>query len=232
MSASRQYVARVIKYAKIIHKLGQAKLILAAGMPRSGSTLLYNIIRLCLENKYQDALVSCWIEDVLDFPRGKIYLIKLHSIDGIYRIFSWRASLIFYSYRDIRDVLVSRERKWGKKPSIAICKKYIQPDVAAKKYANYIFKYEDFSNNLEGTIRFIANKLGIEVDTSKVLNDLPSAWVDSRKNTGYDKITIMHGGHSTGTEPGTWRTSLPTELQNRIKEEFSWWLKENNYDLE
>lgn len=218
---------KIINVVKIILKLGLSKLVLSSGMPRSGSTLLFNIIRLCLEKKYQNGLVSGWVGDLMELPNGKIYLIKLH---GIRRIYTYRASLIFYSYRDVRDALVSVERKFGTTPSIDLCRSYIKEYVLAKKYANYMFKYEDFSDNLESTIHFISKILNIKLDSAEILKNIPSVSLDLL-NEGYDKKTLLHGGHSTGTESGAWKNSLSIKLQDQINNEFHWWFKENNYDL-
>ena len=70
-------------YVRSVH------LILSAGMPRSGSTWLYNVIRLLISNSPQSVenFISGWVNDfdnVYDLKKAsydKYILIKIHNYD-------------------------------------------------------------------------------------------------------------------------------------------------------
>lgn len=227
MNVLKNTLLLITRTAKFFLKLGTAKLIIASGMPRSGSTLLYNITRLCLEEKYKSSIHAGYINEFSHFPKASVYLLKTHNVSLFLRL---RASMIFYSYRDIRDALVSSQRKFNKEPSIELCRSWIEEYKIAKKHATSLFKYEDFTKNVEEAIFIISKNIGVEIDAREILKKTPKVWLDKRNNLYHDKKTLLHGGHSTGTKRGAWKTNLSQEMQEEIIQEFAWWLHENNYD--
>lgn len=68
-------------------------LILAAGMPRSGSTWLYNALRLMLPQPHH----SAWVEDHKSDHPAAVHLVKLHRE---HQALARRAQKIFLSYRE------------------------------------------------------------------------------------------------------------------------------------
>lgn len=201
---------------------------MSGGMPRSGSTLLFNILRLCLKEVARGGLAAGWIEDLLSLPPGKIYLVKTHQFD---KFLLWRAKHVFYSYRDVRDALVSGQRKFSIVPSVSLCREYINEYLLARKYADLMLKFEYFTANTEESVAEVVRVLGVNVDVSLIVSQLPSVGVATGKVDGYDKETLLHNGHSTGTQSGSWRENLPVVLQRQINDEFAWWFEENGYDL-
>ena len=129
-------------------------------------------------------------------------------------------------------MLVSNERRFNKYPTKERCRQWIKVQKIAKKYANYIIKYENFSNDLENTISIISQRLNIRVNPIDRIKKLPSVYVDGRTRTVCDKKTLLNGGHSTGTYPGEWRKELPDKLKLEINTEFKWWFEENGYEPE
>jgi len=205
-----------------------ADLVLAAGMPRSGSTLLYNIVRLCLVQLHGEKLLAGWISDIRRSPVRPVCLVKTHQIGLLYL----RASRIFYSYRDVRDALVSSQRKFGLVPAIELCRTWIKEDATARKHASAVFRYEEFTVNQSAAIERVASVLGIDVDVSAVLESIPGTSTDRSATTGYDKQTLQHGGHATETGTGAWRTELDRRLLDSINDNFGWWIDQNGYDRE
>ncbi len=55
------------------------QLILSAGMPRSGSTWLYNAMRIMLKSDIGIDLGAGWIQDIEKFKDHDTILLKLHS---------------------------------------------------------------------------------------------------------------------------------------------------------
>jgi len=220
------------RHIKVITKLGFSRVIVTAGMRRSGSTLLYNILRLCLEHKYKDKLVANQLVYIDKVPKAGVYLFKTHLPGNLLR---YRANTVFYSYRDIRDALISEQRIFGTKPSIEYCREVIKNDMGCRRNADAIFRFEHFVDNVEETIEIVAKKLKIKVNTEAIVSQLPEAWVNTYTEKimfqGYDKKTLMFPGHATGTKVGEWRELLDEKLQKQISEEFGWWLQENNYEL-
>jgi len=207
-------------------RIGLSKLIISDGMPRSGSTLIFNIIKLILLSDKCYKVSYGWIKDLHTLDRGNIYLIKTQGIDW-WKVL--RAHKVFYSYRDIRNILISRYRMFGKKPSIEMVRKYIQHFKYMESKADLMLRYEDIVNDLYDTVKRIAKYLEINVVINDILNELPSA--SDHQGFNYSKETLLHPNHRTGTVDGEWRTLLPSTLQNQINTEFDWWFKANNYPI-
>ena len=220
-------MANILKDIALFSHLGTARVFLAAGMPRSGSTLLYNIVRLCLEQMYGEELLSGWISDIRKAPMRPVCLIKAHNVG----LLNLRAKELFYSYRDIRDALVSAQRKFGTDPSLELCRSWIKEDQMARKYASAVFRYEEFTVDQQGAIERVAEILNTSIDISAVLEAIPGAGKDGVVSNGYDKETLLHGSHGTNTGQGDWRTEIDKKLVDDINTEFFWWFEKYQYDL-
>ena len=91
----------------------RSKIVLCTGMPRSGSTWLFNAVRLLLQSEAAE-VCSYWKGDfdALKFLRSagpeKILLLKIHRHSPV---LEKKAAVIFYSIRDIRDVIASKIRR-------------------------------------------------------------------------------------------------------------------------
>lgn len=169
-----------------------------------------------------------WISDIRRTPVRPVCLVKTHQIGILYL----RASRIFYSYRDVRDALVSSQRKFGLRPSIELCRAWIMEDMAVRKHACASFRYEDFAVNQKTTVERVAGVLGVNVDTTTVFDSIPETSKKRSATVGYDRKTLMHGGHATGTSAGTWRSVLDRRLLDSIHGEFGWWFEQNGYCME
>jgi len=211
----------------VLRRAGRSRLVLAAGMPRSGSTMLFNIVRLCLEQNYPGQLSAGWIGEIHRLPPAPVWLLKVHTVP---RLLAWRANAIFCSFRDVRDALVSAQRKFGAEPSLERCREYVREDQAARAYADCRLRYEELTAQPESAIEQVGRALAVPVDVAQVLRQLPHP--DARAPaSGYDRTTLLHPNHATRTVAGDWRQVLPPELQVRIAEEFADWLRANGYPL-
>ena len=211
---------------KLLLKIGFNQLVLSAGMHRSASTLLYNILRLCLHEKFGGSLTAGWIGDVDRLTKNRMNLIKIHTFHPISAI---RAKYIFYTYRDIRQALVSANLKLNLPLSINTCRYMINQYQLSKKYADLMLSYEDIVNDTEQQIIRIANIIKVDVDPQSIIKNLPSIMSERSRSKGYDRITQMHGGHSSGAHQDEWKTVLTNQLKEQIGEEFDWWFKETGY---
>lgn len=218
---------KIIKLIKIAYKLSHKPLIVSAGMPRSGSTLLFNILREVLRVKWKGNLSCGWVGDIMELPKGNAFLIKTHNLSPIYR---WRAQHIFYTYRDVRVATVSRQRMFNLPITLESIRSAIKEYEFAKKSCHSLIKYEKLIENPIPFIKNIGQILNIEVDFENLIR---STFEQKKPNTNskYSKDTLLHQKHFTHTKDDEWRTIIPIELQKSINKEFSWWFSECGYPL-
>ncbi len=230
MSSKKSIIRRksVKEVISFYFKIRFSNLIFSAGMPRSGSTLMYNIIRQILMQHYDGTLSSGWVEEIFDLPQADTFLIKAHNLDKFQLI---RANCIFYSYRDMRDALVSLSRKFGCQPSLEIARKWIEQYKIAEKHAQMMVRYEDMVMDIPTTVHAIAQHLQIQIDVSRVIASLPVMDAQDVIDGQYSKVTLLHRNHATGTICGEWRTVLDKKLQKQLASEFSDWFQLNRYPL-
>lgn len=204
-------------------------LVLSAGMPRSASTWLYNVLRLSLTNTQGCNWECGWIDD-LDTPQEKRpALIKLHTEN---KGLADAADLIFYSFRDIRDALASMKRKFGHTPTLALASHLIEADTFWKQRASFVMKYELMIESPIQTVESILNFLCIEgVNPNSLLSELNSIDFEScpSENALYNKVNLYHKGHITNGGVGVWNEDLDKGFVTELESEFRWWFKENGF---
>ncbi len=224
-------IPNLLKYPKKIARLSSKPLIVSAGMPRSGSTLLFNVVREILLVKWKNRLSSGWEGDVAELPKGDAFLLKTHTISMYYRL---RASYIFYSYRDVRVAAVSRSRKFNTPITLAQIGSEIREYERAKSASDFLVKYENFINEPDEVIRQLANILGICIEPTVIREkcfSLASPEADNTKRF-YSRETLLHKDHFTYTQDDEWRKVIPADLQRKINREYSWWFNECGYVLD
>lgn len=223
--------------ARLLWRLRWARVYLAAGMQRSGSTMLFNVIRLCLEERYAAGVSGGWIRDLGTLPIRDAVVLKVHDFNPV---LCRRAAKIFYSFRDVRDALVSLRRKFGHEPSIDLCRDLLRNYLVAERLGAPMFQFETFVADIPGTVGRVAGILGFPVDVAAVAARVPAAdgggeaaaGTGSGTDENYDKTTLLHGHHGTGTGNGAWRDELSPELRRAIAAEFGWWLDRHGYSRE
>jgi len=218
--------ANIEKAGWLLRHFGFKKLIFSAGMPRSGSTLLFNMLKLILESEHKEKLQSGWVEEIDELKTADVYLIKTHHLN---RMFIWRAGHTYYTFRDIRDVLVSREKKFKKEPNIGIVRYYIRQFEVAKKNSVRMFQYEKMISDKKNVLEQLAIDLEVSIDSEVLLKQLPDPAGAGSDKGWHDKDTLLHNGHVTGTEKREWERALPAKLQNQIHQEFDWWFQKYGY---
>lgn len=219
--------SNIKRLSKISLKLSTKPLILSAGMPRSGSTLLFNILREISLQKWPD-LSYGWEGDILELSKGTAYLVKVHRINRYYRL---RTQYSFYTYRDVRVTAVSSMRKFGVEPNIDNFRSNINEYMIAKRHCNLILKYENLISNPISGIEKIAEKLGVKIDQQVVFENTFFLKAPVNISNSYSKETLLHKEHFTHTKDDDWRTVLSKELQEEVNSEFSWWFNECGYPL-
>ena len=218
--------SNIEKAGWLYRHFGFKRLIFSAGMPRSGSTLLFNMLKLILESEYEGKLQYGWVEEADEIPPADLYLIKTHHLS---RMYIWRAYRSYYTFRDIRDVLVSRQKKFKNEPSIGIVRYYIRQFEVAKKNGVRMFQYEKMISAKRQILEELSYDLKLPIEPESILGQLPDPTNAGSETGWHDKDTLLHEGHVTGTKNREWEDVLPIELQKQIHSEFEWWFKKNGY---
>lgn len=208
-------------------------LTLSAGMPRSGSTLIYNLLRLTIAELIgpKHTFSYGWIEDMQSTPAAGYTLLKIHDFDS--QLCS-EASLIVYSYRDVRDVVASMQRKFGAQPSLTLANSYLEQYQKWSEVAHFSVRYESLDNSLmRNLISEVADHFQAgPVDADMIITEL--AQLSKRiPNQGqrYDSVTLYHPQHITAGEHGSWVEQLETKLVNAIEAKHYQWLEDHGYPL-
>lgn len=204
-------------------------LIISAGMPRSGSTWLFNVIRLLLENANYSPpqFTSGWIDDI-DLSDPNV-LVKIHRYDE--NIIA-KSDLIFYSYRDLRDAIASAYRKFNRIPSIDYAKFLVEQDEVWRSKATFTMRYEAMLDNPGLIIEEISKILGIKNPSTNILIEKVNTLnYDSygEKNSTYNESNLYHHGHKTNGAYRSWEDGLDESLAKCIYLEFESWFKMHQY---
>ena len=214
--------------SKLVDFLKDKPFVLSAGIMRSGSTMIYNVLRQILLIKYGDGLAAGWQNDMANPPVGDFYLIKTHNIAPF---FEANPEHIFFTYRDLRVVEVSMNKFFGTPLSAEAIGYYILEYYRARENGATTIKYEELIKNPKSYILAIANSLKINVNVDaicdKVLNLKPP--IDGVE---YSKETLLHPEHITGTKDDEWRKLMPDEMQNKIRQDYAWWFEKCGYPVE
>lgn len=205
-------------------------LILSAGLNRSGSTWLYNAVRLLIKgsNCFPGIVCAGWVDDINVQDNNKHYVIKLHEFNE--ELVS-KADFIFYSYRDMRDVLASLKRKFRTEPSLHLADSLFKKDKLWRDVAHFSMKYEDMTKDNLFILRQLSKSLGInDVDLDKVNDKLQSLSFSSEGDKGlYNKSNLYHQNHITNGMWGSWQGELDNSLVTEIVLAYNDWFVENKY---
>ena len=205
-------------------------IVISSGMPRSGSTLLFNILRELLSYKWGcENFSSFWIYDINFKNRSSKFLIKTHTMN---RAFGIRAYKNFYCYRDIRTVLVSSSKFFNRPPSMQFVDKLIKIYRAAMYNCDAVYSYEQLVEDPREVIRKSANILNIDL-SSTYLNNIVQE-TSSLKSSGgshYSAKTLMHKNHCTNTQEEEWKNFLDKKLLEDIYKKYDWWFEETGYKM-
>mgnify|MGYP003856722567 CR=1 FL=1 len=204
-------------------------LIFAASMQRSASTWLFNVARVLLSS--QEALAekfsSGWIGDLDKMPMKPVMLVKVHDFHP--KIID-QASFIFYSFRDVRDVLASMYRQFGQEPTLDAASSAIENHECWLRYAGFVMKYEDMAANKLVIVQSLAEKLGIkEYEATKVVEEVDGLKKTNSDSAKYDTTNLYHKGHITDGRHGSWEGILNKDLEKKIVDKHYDWFKRYGY---
>jgi len=210
-----------------------------AGMPRSGSTWLYNAVRIAVQQAMggcsDNGFVGFWVEKAPDITPGAVSCVKIHGYDR--RVVKY-SDVVFYSYRDVRDVLASLERFSGVSPSIEQADNLIRSDKFWRAEADFVMRYEDMIQSPFETMSGILSAFPDYMDTRKLdcerlLGELQSEMTCEGSSKGsYNKETLIHQGHRTHGGHRSWVGQLDPTFVGLIEDRHRQWLLNNQYETD
>lgn len=205
-------------------------LVLAAGMPRSGSTWLYNALRLLLARNGLPYSAG-WLTDLEHRVGAVPVLLKVHDFDPA---LVERAAGIAYSFRDLRDALASARRKFGRTPSLPHARRLLEAHQQWLPRADFVMRYETMLQDPPGTLQALAAAFGLEAGDTEVLSAelgrLDYAASDDG-NGRYNTVNLMHRDHVTDGAHGSWRGTLEDDFVRDLEREFPQWFADNGYSI-
>jgi hypothetical protein len=181
-------------------------LIVCAGRSRSGSTLLYNIIRLTLIEAFgKEKVYARGLRNYKHNHEKKYNVVKLHDTDDAH--FENNATYVFSSRRNEEEQRESviRFRKIMKNQNISkkSLDEFIEYDFTRYRkwvtHRNFVktFDYEDLVHNKEKVIKYICKILKINVDSDLVIEKVNNLKMPDKK-TKIDPETCLTWKHITG----------------------------------
>lgn len=208
------------------------KVVLAAGAFRSGSTWLYNAIRLVLQS-HGVPFAAGWVDDLAkDTGAGREYLlVKLHEPSDEWAGRAWR---VFTSHRDPRDVAASAA-DFLKLTDTADLLRSVERAVGDHAYwstrAQYDMAYEAMRGDPAAVLAAIAEVLGFPLEAgelARIAADL-EAIPEPRDAAKYDSTSLLHPVHRFDGAPGGWARRLAPAQAAEIAARYGEWMARHGY---
>ena len=211
------------------------RLILAASMPRAGSTWMYNAARLVLLQSPTVArsFGAGWVGDIDKLPRKRTLLIKIHDYSAP---LLQHATQVIYCYRDIREALASLERKFGTPPTLALADHMVAQYNHWIKHAQIVMSYEEMMQDKAKVVNTLAQLFNVHLSTpASVLNELSQLSYASSPDTrsfnhsSYNATNLYHPQHITSGKIGSHGHQLDPELAQAIVDKHRDWFIARGY---
>lgn len=202
------------------------RLVLAAGMPRSGSTAVFNLARLLLEGQRRP-LTSGWIEDVTE-PVQAALLLKVHEW---HPELAQRADLVLTSHRDLRAVarsLAALDWLWPGDGAFDHLAHLVQAHDRWSAVAALDLRYESMVQDWQAATRKVARALGVDpprTEMEAIAQQVAQMKTAVPAGRDYDPVTLMHRGHRHEDRGAT----APLTIEDEIHRRFSSWQKRHRY---
>lgn len=205
------------------------RLILVAGLNRSGSTWLYNCIRLILQTQY-DNVYSCWVKDYIASDPAPVHLIKIHKPD---EELVKHTGEIYTSRRDIWEIVGSMMRMgWLDFADIFSYLDWITASVHPFwfKNAKMEIDYSEIHQATRLLIEKIGRSLGIYIDVLQS-QEICDQLNQLRPSDKYDHTTQLHPNHISPNKPD-YKEQLGAEKIDQITDRYQDWLKRFGYEVD
>ena len=178
------------------------KIIIVAGIYRSGSTWLYNAIRLSLKCA-KKKVYGCYVGDWNKKHKAEYHVVKLVRYDEELPHLP-ELEAIFTSYRNLDSIIGSMKRRAENLTDDRFINEtkhenisdYILNLLKWQQWSDYMMLYERAMRQPAQTIHQICAVLNIEPDVNLVCEKLNALKVPK---TGFNKTTLLHAGHITSS---------------------------------
>ncbi|WP_417225846.1 hypothetical protein [Amphritea sp.] len=204
--------------------------ITVAGMRHSGSTALFNILRLAIQSL--GVSIESGYSEHLKFDeklnsKKEVFLIKTHEIRDDIRDIS---NIVITTVRDLRDSVASAQRRdfdlLNDVGGVVAYAKYNRSlHDSWEQYSDYIFNYESFMRAPREEIRKLLSFLGLaDVSVEYIHNSIMNLPIDKYE------ITLLSPEHITDPERlENYKTTLSVKEINIINKQNFSWLKRFGY---
>ena len=204
-------------------------IILSTGPHRSGSTWMYNVLRMiCIENN--KSVYGSFVNKYDLENESEVHVVKLH---GYIKSMKAIGDLTFMTVRDIRDIIASAVRRDMVQPTMLDVERYARK-IIRREYNQWStccdlqLRYEDIMKSKPKAISKIAKVMSMPVDpikVSRLVEDIPIPNDESEFNAENQ----LHHNHITNGVHGSYKTTLPKDIVGFLEHEYQWFLKRHGY---
>lgn len=236
--------------------VGDAEIVVCLGLPRSGSTWLYNVARELLGRRYPEGPIACGFSDDFTAPQSKgprpvrCFLIKAHNPNARFRaLLNSTGVRLLMSIRDPRDAVVSLMQSFRLPFRDAAGAVYSSARALAQTAQcrpGLLLRYEDGFPNHVATVQRIGEALGCTDEAPvlrKIHEELSAARVSERvRELGrrgafrpapafatWDPQTQWHPDHLGDGRVGKFTECLTTAQIRRLEQHFAFFMAQFSY---
>lgn len=169
-----------------------SRLILVAGIKRSGSTWMYNAVRLILKHAGKPHYATN--RRNYDSSRKEPYhVLKIHKFSPEFADAAWK---IFTSFRQIDEIKDSFKAFRGRELSDVDMSQMINDLLRYQAKSCYLLDYPDINNNPYDAVSQMAESLEVNVPLEPVLAEL--ADLSPPMDRDFDDQTLLFRNHRRG----------------------------------
>lgn len=204
-------------------------LLLCAGFPRSGSTWLFNVMRIALLQA-KVPIYASWIEDYEAANPAPVHLVKVHDVCPLLD----EADAVFVSTRDLRDVAASRRLfdPLSDDPDAVVDYFHLRLHHHGQyeRRAHHHVVYEQMVADKPGHIARILAALGIDGDPDAIDRAVEALTVRDVSDDGrYDRNNLLLQNHVRHGGVGYYAEHLTPASVAMIERHFGGWLADHGY---
>jgi len=198
--------------------------IVCAGCHRSGSTWVYNAVRLIMESK-KKSVYACFATEYDPENKSEVHVIKTHNWQ---EFLEENADKVFTTRRDLRDIAASAIRREliEEKDAISYLNRVLKKEyIPWKPFSDLEIIYEDLIRNKKLQIVYIAKILNMTVCAGKIHEQIESLPIPET----FDPLTQLHPNHITDGKLKSYKSTLSKDTQDEICRTFRNWMFRNGY---
>ena len=205
-----------------------------AGMPRSGSTWLFNAVRLLLKHAGVPDLAGGYVGQMEERLTHRNAIIKLHPFDAE---IAAKADVILTSHRDLRDVAASSYRRTRDEFTTALMSRRVKNHIRWAQCADYDLHYEQLLIDKLAEVKKIAAVLKLPEETvdqlpyEAILREIEGEKFSEAvsETSQYDNVNLLFKGHITDGRHGSWKGIVPDDFIAVTEKEFRGWMVSKGY---